>query len=118
MNWWKNCAVTDVETRELDEVESALEPLPKHVLDTRALISGIECCHHKADRWVDLIIEAIGNGKPAGGLGSRSPCQRHPRELIWESVCNELNSWLAGRADEVRPIFLDALGVRTDVKAW
>ena len=51
MNWWKNCAATDVETEELDEMESVLAPLPKHVRDTRVLISDVECCHHKAERW-------------------------------------------------------------------
>jgi len=118
MNWWKNCSSTDVETEELDEMESVLAPLPKHVQDTRALISDIECCHHKAERWVDLIVEAIGSGKPGGSRGSRTRGQRHPKEAIWSSVCNELNKWLAGRIDEVRPIVLDALGARNNVKAW
>ena len=118
MNWWKNCAATDVETKELDDMESVLAPLPKHVRDTRALISDIECCHHKAERWVDLIVDAIGSGKPGGRLGSRTRGQRHPKEVIWSSVCDELNAWLVGRIDEVRPVVLDALGVRNDVKAW
>ena len=118
MNWWKNCAVTDDETRELDEMESLLAPLPKHVRDTRALISNIECCHHKAERWVDLIIAAIGSGQPGGGLGSRTRGQRHPKETTWSCVCSELNAWLAGRTGEVRPVVVDALGVRNDAKAW
>lgn len=118
MNWWKNCSATDVETEELDEIESTLAPLPDHVRDTRALISGIECCHHKAERWIDLIVDAIGTGEPGGSLGSRTRGRRHPKEAEWSSACDELNAWLAGRTDEVRPVVRDALGVRNDLKAW
>lgn len=118
MNWWENCGVKDVETEELDEMESALAPLPEHVRDTRALIGRIEMCHHKAKRWVDLIVEAIGTGKPGGTLGSRPRGQRHAKERIWSSTCDELVAWTGGRTDEVRPVVLDALGARDDVKAW
>ena len=118
MNWWKNCAETDVETQALDELESMLSPLPEHVRDTRALISTIECCHHKVERWVDLIVVAIGTGKPGGSLGSRPRGQRHPTEAIWSSVCDELNAWSGGHVDRVRPVVLDALGALTEAKAW
>ena len=118
MNWWKNCETTDVETRELDKLESALAPLPKHVRETRALISDIECCHHKVDRWVDLIVDAIGSGKPSGGLGTRAAGDRHPKEVLWSSISDELNAWLGRHIGEVRPVIRVALGARNDIKVW
>ncbi len=82
MVWWVNCGTTDRETAELDRVEATLAPLTENVRQTRALISRIEMCHYKADRWVERIIDAIGSGRPSGGLGSRASDQRHMRRRL------------------------------------
>ena len=59
MGWWDNCGTTDQETAELDRVEDTLGPLAENVRQTRALIGGIEMCHHKSERWVEKIIDAL-----------------------------------------------------------
>ncbi|MGI9288541.1 MAG: hypothetical protein ACR2P1_24360, partial [Pseudomonadales bacterium] len=90
MGWWDNCGTTDRETAALDRIEVTLGPLAENVRQTRALIGGIEMCHHKAERWVERIIDAIGSGQPGGGLGSRSQGQRHPIETSWVATCEAL----------------------------
>ena len=96
MGWWDNCGTTDRETAELDRLEATLGPLAENVRQTRALISRIEMCHHKADRWVERIIDAIGSGRPSGGLGSRPQGQRHPIEDTWADACDALAAWRQG----------------------
>ncbi len=127
MGWWDNCGATDRETAELDRVEAALGPLAENVRETRALIGGIEMCHHKAERWVERIIDAIGSGQPGGGLGSRPPGRRHPIESSWAAACDALAAWREGqtvhredRGDTLNR-FVDmtlALGEPSDLKRW
>ena len=58
---WANCGVeADEEMREIDRLEDELSPLPENVTRISKLISTLELCHHKAERWVTNIIEAIG----------------------------------------------------------
>ena len=97
MGWWDNCGTTDRETAELDRVEDSLAPLAENVRRTRALIGGIEMCHHKAERWVERIIDAIGSGQPGGGLGTRPPDRHHPIESSWTAACDALSAWRDGR---------------------
>jgi hypothetical protein len=54
--------------REIDRLEDELSPLPENITRVRKLISTLECCHHKAERWVTNIIEAIGEGDTSKGL--------------------------------------------------
>ncbi len=127
MGWWDNCGTTDRETAELDRIEVALGPLAENVRQTRALIGGIEMCHHKTERWVERIIDAIGSGQSGGGLGSRSQGQRHPIETSWAAACEALAAWRKGQTshEEDRVArsnrfmkITSALGVPSELKLW
>lgn len=127
MGWWDNCGKTDRETAELDRIEVTLGPLAENVRQTRVLIGGIEMCHHKAERWVERIIDAIGSGQPGGGLGSRSQGQRHPIETSWAAACEALAAWREGQIshEEGRVArsnrfirMTSALGVPSELKRW
>ena len=94
---WVNCGVeTDQEMLEIDRLEDELSPMPENVTRIRKLISTLEMCHHKAERWVENIIEAIGEGDTAKGLGTRSPGELHPAERDWTNACTALSTWCAG----------------------
>jgi len=95
--WWRNCALTaDPEILAIDRMEDEIAPIAENVSKTRELISSLELCHHKAERWVDNIIAAIGVGKTAKGLGTRPPGQRHSAETVWQNACAALSAWVAG----------------------
>ena len=127
MGWWDNCGTTDRETAELDRIEATLGPLAENVRQTRALIGGIEMCHHKAERWVERIIDAIGSGQPSGGLGSRPPGRHHPIEDTWTAACEALAAWREGQLghedDCAAPSnrfveMASALGAPSRLKQW
>jgi hypothetical protein len=63
---------------------------------TRELISTLELCHHKAERWVANIVSAIASGDTAKGLGTRPAGAAHPVERTWKSACAVLSGWCAG----------------------
>jgi hypothetical protein len=56
----------------IDRMEDAMAPIDPAIANVRGLITGLELCHHKAERWVANIIEAIGKGETTKGLGTRS----------------------------------------------
>jgi hypothetical protein len=108
-------------------MEDVIAPIGANVSKIRELISSLELCHHKADRWIHNIIEAIGAGQTTKGLGTRSPGQQHPRESVWQNACAALSAWCAGcpstRVDV--PIatipatrLLACLGERSPLKEW
>jgi hypothetical protein len=108
-------------------MEDDIAPVPDNVRGVRELISSLELCHHKAPRWIDNIIEAIGAGETSKGLGTRSPGQRHPAERVWESACAALSAWVAGcpaaSVDETigtipAARILRCLGERSALKEW
>jgi hypothetical protein len=125
---WQNCAVrADAEMQAIDRMEDALAPLDPKITKVRGLITGLELCHHKAERWVVSIIEAIGRGETTKGLGTRSSRDEHPAERVWQSACAALSAWCAGcptesidlsvsgiRASEL----LGGLGERSPLKEW
>jgi hypothetical protein len=127
-SWWRNCAVdADPEIQAIDEIEDRMVPLDPNISKIRDLISALEVCHHKADRWVDNILEAIGTGKTQKGLGTRPPTQQHPIEKIWHNACAALQAWCAGcPITEVDLIIdnmpasrlLSGLGDRSPLKEW
>jgi hypothetical protein len=127
-SWWRNCALhADPEIMAIDEMEDRLAPLGASVSKIRELISSLELCHHKADRWVHNIIEAIGAGETTKGLGTRSPGQQHPSETVWQNACAALSAWCAGcpntRVDlpiDTIPAsqLLACLGERSPFKEW
>jgi len=78
-SWWRNCAVqADSEILDIDRMEDEMSPLSSNVSEIGELISTFEMCHHKSDRWVYNIIEAIRAGWTKKGLGTRPPGQAHP----------------------------------------
>jgi len=96
-SWWRNCALhADSEIMAIDGMEDHIAPIGAKVSKIRELISSLELCHHKADRWVYNIIEAIGAGETTKGIGTRSPGQQHPSEIVWQNTCAALSAWCAG----------------------
>jgi len=96
--YWANCGVeVDKEMLGIDRLEDELSPLSQNIARIRTLISTLEMCHHKAERWVMNIIEAIGEGDTAKGLGTRSAGELHSAERDWMKACTVLSSWCAGR---------------------
>jgi hypothetical protein len=108
-------------------MEDNIAPIGPKVSRIRELISSLELCHHKADRWVYNIIEAIGAGETQKGLGTRSPGQQHPAERVWQNACAALSAWCAGcpgaRVDlsiDTIPAsrLLACIGGRSPLKEW
>ncbi|UCC38541.1 MAG: hypothetical protein JSV96_11975 [Candidatus Aminicenantes bacterium] len=126
--WWRNCGVEpDNEILSIDKMEDEISPLAPTTIRIRELISTLELCHHKAERWVYNIIEAIGLWVTVKGLGTRPPGQIHPVERIWQAACTALSAWCAGspaasvditlgnrQASQV----LSHLGKRSNLKEW
>ncbi|MEW6234841.1 MAG: hypothetical protein AB1656_05595, partial [Candidatus Omnitrophota bacterium] len=127
-SWWRNCALeSDPEILAIDGMEDRLVPLSQDAIIIRELISTLELCHHKAERWIGNIIEAIGAGKTNKGLGSRPSGQFHPAELVWQNACVALSAWLAGCPPDKIDISIDGvpapqllagLGERSPLKEW
>lgn len=127
-SWWRNCALeADAEILDIDRMEDRIAPLDPNVSRVRELISTLEMCHHKADRWVDNIIEAIGREETKKGLGTRPPGQCHPAEKVWQDACGALSAWCAGCPSasvelSVGPVpaprLLNGLGDRSPLKEW
>ena len=125
---WSNCRIgpTDDEIERIDAMEDALSPLPADLKAIRRLITSLEMCHHKAERWVTLIIEAIADGKTSKGPGTRPEGSRHPAEVNWQKCVCVLSAWCDGTAvpDNVqvggisaRELAL-ALGQTTAIRKW
>lgn len=125
---WANCGgEVDEEMREIDRLEDGISPLPANIARIRKLISTFELCHHKAERWVTNIIEAIGKGETSKGLGTRSAGELHPAESDWMNACAALSAWCAGQpADSIEieiggrsaSCLLSKLGQRSALKEW
>lgn len=126
--WWRNCAIeSDDEMRTIDGMEDRLEGLSAEATKTRELISSLELCHHKADRWVENIIEAIGTGETRKGLGTRSTGERHAVEEVWMNAVAALTAWCAGSpgaridvtvGDVPASRLLAGLGERSPLLEW
>lgn len=125
---WQNCALeADSEILEIDKMEDRIAPLAANVSKIRDLISGLELCHHKAERWVDNIINAIGTGESDKGLGTRLTGRQHPAENVWQHACAALAAWVAGCpvasidntiGDVPASKLLAGLGERSALKEW
>jgi len=126
--WWRNCALeTDDEMQTIDGMEDRLGTISPEVTKIRELISSLELCHHKADRWTDNIIQAIGAGETRKGLGTRPPEARHPVEEIWMHAVAALAAWCAGCPSARIDLTIDdlpasrllaGLGERSPLKEW
>jgi hypothetical protein len=127
-SWWRNCALSaDAEVLEIDRIENRIAPLSPDVTRIRKLISSLELCHHKADRWVTNIIEAIGAGTTQKGLGTRQRGRSHPVERVWQNACKFLSAWCAGCPSAKVDLSIDTvpssrlfegLGSRSPLKEW
>jgi hypothetical protein len=111
----------------IDGMEDRIAPIGANVSKIRELISSLELCHHKADRWVYNIIEAISAGETTKGLGTRSPGQQHPSETVWQNACAALSAWCAGCPSTKVDLTIDTiptsrllvcLGERSPLKEW
>jgi hypothetical protein len=111
----------------IDEMEDHIAPIGANIAKIRELIAGLELCHHKADRWIYNIIEAIGAGDTTKGLGTRSPDQQHPSETVWQNACAALSAWCAGCPGTKVDLPIDTipasrllacLGERSPLKEW
>lgn len=126
--WWRNCALeADSEILAIDRMEDHIAPIAANEVKIRELISSLELCHHKAERWVGNIIEAIGAGETRKGLGTRSSDQQHPREKVWQNACAALSAWCAGCPSTSVDLTIDTvpasliivcLGERSPLKEW
>jgi len=127
-SWWRNCALErDSEILAIDRMEDHIAPITANVSRIRELISCLELCHHKAERWVGNIIEAIGAGETKKGLGIRSPGEKHPTEKVWQNACAALSAWVAGCPSTSVDLTIDTvpasriltcLGERSPLKEW
>jgi hypothetical protein len=127
-SWWRNCALeADSEILAIDKMEDHIAPIAANVSKIRELISSLELCHHKAERWIGNIIEAIGAGETRKGLGTRSPGQQHPTEKVWQNACAALSAWCAGYPGTSVDLTIDTipasrilayLGERSPLKEW
>lgn len=127
-SWWRNCALeADGEILAIDKMEDQISPIGPEVTSIRELISSLELCHHKAERWVRNIIEAIGAGETRKGLGTRLSGQQHPAEKVWQNACAALSAWCAGCPVASVDLTIDnvpasrmlaALGQRSPLKEW
>ena len=78
--WWSNCTIgqeADSEILAIDSLEDQIAPIAANVSRIRELIGSLEMCHHKAEKWVSNILEAIATGETSKGLGTRAPGQVH-----------------------------------------
>jgi hypothetical protein len=126
--WWRNCALeADSEILAIDRMEDFIAPIDPNIAKIRELISSLELCHHKAERWVENIIKAIGAGETKKGLGTRSPDQQHPAEKVWQNACAALSAWCAGCPSTKVDLSIDTvpasrllacLGERSPLKEW
>ena len=128
--WWKNCGIdheADSEVLAIDSLEDQIAPIAANVSKIRELIGSLEMCHHKAEKWVNNIIEAIAFGETGKGLGTRTPGQFHPTEIISKNACAALSAWVAGCPCGSIDLnigtvsasrFLDCLGERSPLKEW
>ena len=125
-SWWKNCE-PDGEILAIDALEDSIAPLDDQTTKIRRLITSLELCHHKAERHIEVIIEAIGSGGTSKGPGTRLPGQRHPVEDLWQNCYNILSAWCSGSPDEAIRLdvggipaseLMSFIGDRTPLKVW
>ncbi|MGB2864181.1 MAG: hypothetical protein WBC05_12700 [Sedimentisphaerales bacterium] len=127
---WQNCfipederALKDEELAAIDAMEDSITPLDDDAVRIRRLITCFESCYHQADRQAELIIKAIGSGRPPAESGDRPPGRK--RDL--QNCRDILSAWCEDAIDKVRDndvggISADRLagfiGDRTPIKTW
>lgn len=127
-HWWNNCIQeADSEMVAIDSMEDHIAPIGANVSRIRELIGSLEMCHHKAEKWVSNIIEAIATGETSKGLGTRPPGQVHSTEVVSKNACGALSAWVAGCPSTSIDLtigtvpasrVLACLGERSPLKEW
>jgi hypothetical protein len=93
----------------------------------RGLIADLRLYHHKAQRHVELIVQAIGEGRTTKGYLGREAQKLHPATWMWENAVLILEGWLSGNTagkDKLNVgrhagwILIGALEDRTRIKQW
>jgi hypothetical protein len=93
----------------------------------RKLIADLRLCHHKAQRHVELIVQAIGEGQTSKGYLGREMQKLHPATWMWENAVTVLEAWLSGNTAGTAQLnvgphpgwkLLGALEERTRIKSW
>lgn len=127
---WQNCfipederALKDEELAAIDAMEDSIAPLDDDAVRIRGLITCFESCYHQADRQAELIIKAIGSGRPPAESGDRPPGRK--RDL--QNCRDILSAWCEDAFNKVKDKDVDGIsaerfagfiGDRTPLKTW
>jgi len=127
---WQNCflpddkhALKDHELAEIDAMEDSLAPLDDNAVRIRKLITCFESCYHESDRQAELIIKAIGSGRPPAESGDRPPGRK--RDL--QNCRDILSAWCEDKLDKFKDRDVGGIsagrlagfiGDRTALKTW
>lgn len=122
--WWRNCGHLTEEMIEIDKIIEG-HSLPADIISIRWMITKLEMCHHKAERWVQHIIEAIGTESLPVQEYRTKPDEWGEAQQLWQNCVAVLIAWCAGCPADAIPIHeIDAvelvklLGERTPLKEW
>ena len=127
---WQNCFLADDENLLKDDelaainaMEDSIAPLGDDAVRIRELITGFESCYHEADCQAELIVRAIGKGRPPAESGERPPGRKHQLQ-----DCRDiLSAWCEDAFDKVKNRGVGGLsaeklagfiGDRTPLKKW
>ena len=125
---WQNCCddeilLNDKEISAIDALEDSIAPLDDNTIRIRRLITRFECCYHEADKEAEMIIEAIGSGKPPIESNQRPP--KRKQEL--QNSHDILSSWYEGTSNKSNALdvggiaaekLVGYLGEPTNLKKW
>jgi len=127
---WQNCfipddecALKDEELAAIDAMEDSISPLDDETVRIRRLVTCFESCYHQADRQAELIIKAIGSGRPPAESGGRPPGRK--RDL--QNCRDILSAWCEDAFEKVRDRDVGGIsagrlagfiGDRTPLKTW
>ena len=125
---WQNIGIADAETRAIDESADRLQPLGADAIETRKLITSLECCHFNALLYVDQIVKALRLHRPSS---VPNPAKRPPRFPsngdLQRHAMTILRAWCAGAPAEAIDLdvgstpgsqLVSVLGIRTALKEW
>ena len=93
----------------------------------RGLIADLKLCHHKAQRHVELIVQAVGEEQTTKGYLGREAEKLHPATWMWENSVTILEAWLSGNTAGMDKLnvgphpgwkLLGALEEHTLIKRW
>jgi hypothetical protein len=124
---WVNCCLEpDGEIIEIDHMEDRLDPKEREQAQgIRRLITRFEVCHWNSDRWLERIVQAIGEGRVPPTSGR--PRAQHPLAQMLICLQRVLACWVARATTPIPQCIilektgaeiLHSLGTWTPFKAW